>query len=107
VTSAAGPGFLTFVGTAATIIRFGGFTTLLTDPNFLHRGQRAYMGYGPSSVGRAEPGQTVDELPDLIAIVLSHLHGDHWDRLGTRAWITISRCSPRRMRRVVCSGEGT
>ena len=28
---------LTFVGTATTLIRMGGFS-VLTDPNFLHRG---------------------------------------------------------------------
>jgi hypothetical protein len=30
---------LTFVGTATTVLRLGSFI-LLTDPNFLHRGQR-------------------------------------------------------------------
>jgi hypothetical protein len=33
-------GRLTFIGTATTLLRLGDFT-LLTDPNFLHRGQRA------------------------------------------------------------------
>ncbi|MBB4911499.1 hypothetical protein [Actinophytocola algeriensis] len=32
-----------FIGTATTLIRLGGFT-LLTDPNFLHRGQWSYFG---------------------------------------------------------------
>ena len=36
---------LTFIGTATTVLRLGSFT-LLTDPNFLHRGQRAYLGKG-------------------------------------------------------------
>jgi len=36
---------LTFVGTATTILRIGAFT-ILTDPNFLHRGQRAYLAWG-------------------------------------------------------------
>ena len=36
---------LTFVGTATTVLRLGSFT-LLTDPNFLHQGQRAYLGKG-------------------------------------------------------------
>ena len=34
---------LTFVGTATMLLTFGSLT-LLTDPNFLHRGQRAYLG---------------------------------------------------------------
>ncbi len=33
----ASEGSIYFVGTATTIIRFGGLT-LLTDPNFLHKG---------------------------------------------------------------------
>ncbi|MFC7644726.1 hypothetical protein ACFQX6_31590 [Streptosporangium lutulentum] len=37
-----------FIGNATMLIRYHGFT-LLTDPNFLHRGQRAYLGYGLSS----------------------------------------------------------
>jgi L-ascorbate metabolism protein UlaG (beta-lactamase superfamily) len=36
---------ITFIGTATTIVRLGSFT-VLTDPNFLHRGQRAYLGRG-------------------------------------------------------------
>lgn len=34
---------LEFVGTATSLLRLGPFT-ILTDPNFLHRGQRAYLG---------------------------------------------------------------
>ncbi|MFI0354910.1 MBL fold metallo-hydrolase [Actinomadura sp. 9N407] len=74
---------VTFVGNATTIIRFGGFT-LLTDPNFLRRGQRAYLGYGLVSKRLKDPALTIDELPDLDGIVLSHLHGDHWDRVAER-----------------------
>ncbi len=36
---------LPFVGTATTVLDFGGMT-LLTDPDFLHKGQRVYLGYG-------------------------------------------------------------
>ncbi len=76
-------GSLTFVGTATTIIRFGELT-LLTDPNFLHRGQRAHLGYGLSSKRLTEPALSIAELPELDAILLSHLHGDHWDRVANR-----------------------
>ncbi|WP_196469171.1 MBL fold metallo-hydrolase [Planomonospora sp. ID91781] len=72
-----------FVGNATTLIRYGGFT-LLTDPNFLHRGQRAYLGYGLTSRRRTDPAIEVGELPALDAVVLSHLHGDHWDRVARR-----------------------
>lgn len=74
---------LTFVGTATTVLRLGGFT-LLTDPNFLHRGQRAYLGKGLWSRRLTEPAMTIAELPTLDAIVLSHLHGDHFDRIARR-----------------------
>ncbi|MGS0686330.1 MBL fold metallo-hydrolase [Nakamurella sp. GG22] len=74
---------MTFLGTATTIIRFGELT-LLTDPNFLHQGQRAYLGYGLSSKRLTEPALSIAELPDLDAILLSHLHGDHWDRVAHR-----------------------
>jgi L-ascorbate metabolism protein UlaG (beta-lactamase superfamily) len=72
-----------FVGTATTIIRLGGFT-LLTDPNFLHRGQRAYLGKGLWSRRLTEPAVGPAELPRLDAVVLSHLHGDHFDRIARR-----------------------
>jgi L-ascorbate metabolism protein UlaG (beta-lactamase superfamily) len=71
---------VTFVGNATTLISAGGIT-LLTDPNFLHRGQHAYLGYGLVSKRLREPAMDIDELPPLNAIVLSHMHGDHWDRV--------------------------
>jgi L-ascorbate metabolism protein UlaG (beta-lactamase superfamily) len=74
---------LYFVGNATTIIRYGGFT-LLTDPNFLRRGERAHLGYGLTSQRVRDPAMSIDELPALDGVVLSHLHGDHWDRLATR-----------------------
>jgi L-ascorbate metabolism protein UlaG (beta-lactamase superfamily) len=77
------PGSLLFVGTATTLIRYAGFT-VLTDPNFLHRGQRAYLGRGLWSKRRTEPALSVRELPPLDLIVLSHLHGDHFDRVAKR-----------------------
>ena len=72
---------LEFVGTATTLLRLGPFT-LLTDPNFLHRGQRAYLGNGLFSKRLTEPSLQPAELPSLDAIVLSHLHGDHFDRIA-------------------------
>ena len=81
--AAAGAGSLLFVGNATTVIEYGGFR-LLTDPNFLHRGQRAYVGYGLTTRRLTDPALSVDELPDLDAVLLSHLHGDHWDRVATR-----------------------
>lgn len=74
---------VTFIGNATTLITAGG-VTVLTDPNFLHRGQRAYLGHGLVSKRLHEPALRVDELPPVDAIVLSHMHGDHWDRVSQR-----------------------
>jgi L-ascorbate metabolism protein UlaG (beta-lactamase superfamily) len=72
---------VTFVGNATTVLRLGEFT-LLTDPNFLHAGEVAYLGYGLWTRRRTQPAMDIDELPELDAVVLSHLHGDHFDRVA-------------------------
>ncbi|OUD01792.1 MBL fold metallo-hydrolase [Streptomyces swartbergensis] len=72
-----------FIGNATVLLRYGELT-LLTDPNFLHRGQYAYLGYGLLSRRLTEPAVDIPELPRLDAVVLSHLHGDHWDRRARR-----------------------
>jgi L-ascorbate metabolism protein UlaG (beta-lactamase superfamily) len=74
---------ITFVGTATTVIRVAGFT-ILTDPNFLHRGDRAYLGLGLSSKRLTEPALSIPELPPLDFVLLSHHHGDHFDRIAAR-----------------------
>jgi L-ascorbate metabolism protein UlaG (beta-lactamase superfamily) len=81
-------GDLLFVGTATTVIRYGDIT-VLTDPNFLHRGQYAYLGYGLFSRRRTEPALQPADLPPIDLIVLSHLHADHWDRVATRELDTM------------------
>lgn len=73
-----------FVGNATLLLRYGPFT-LLTDPNFLHRGQFAHLGYGLVSRRLADPVPPPGGLPrEPDAVVLSHLHGDHWDRTARR-----------------------
>ena len=72
---------LTFIGTATTVLELGSFT-LLTDPNFLHRGQRAYLGKGLWSRRLTDPAMGIRDLPRLDLVVLSHLHGDHFDRVA-------------------------
>jgi L-ascorbate metabolism protein UlaG (beta-lactamase superfamily) len=76
-------GSLQFIGNATVLIRWGPFT-VLTDPNFLHAGQRAHLGFGLTATRLKDPALDVTGLPPLDAVVLSHLHGDHWDRLATR-----------------------
>ena len=78
-----GPATVTFIGNATVLLRWGPFT-LLTDPNFLHAGQLAWLGHGIVSRRLTEPALQVHELPDLDAVLLSHLHGDHWDRVARR-----------------------
>ncbi len=78
---ATGVGELRFIGNATLLIRYGPFT-MLTDPNFLRRGERAYLGYGLTSRRRTDPAMSIDDLPALDGVVLSHLHGDHWDRVA-------------------------
>uniref|UniRef100_UPI0035142360 MBL fold metallo-hydrolase n=1 Tax=Streptomyces calvus TaxID=67282 RepID=UPI0035142360 len=84
-TPAEGTAEILFIGNATLLIRYGELT-LLTDPNFLHRGQFAHLGYGLVSRRRTEPALDVTELPheELDAVVLSHLHGDHFDRVARR-----------------------
>jgi L-ascorbate metabolism protein UlaG (beta-lactamase superfamily) len=74
---------LTWIGNATSLLRLGRFT-ILTDPNFLHAGQRAYLGKGLWSRRLKDPAISVDDLPALSAVVLSHLHGDHFDRVARR-----------------------
>jgi len=95
-------GSLTFLGTATVLVRYGGFT-LLTDPNFLHRGQRAYLGKGLVAKRLTEPAMRVEDLPPLDAVVLSHLHGDHFDRVARAGLpkdtlILTTRSAARRLR---------
>jgi L-ascorbate metabolism protein UlaG (beta-lactamase superfamily) len=75
---------MTFGGTATMLLRLGPFT-LLTDPNFLHRGQRAHLGYGLRAKRLTQPALQATQLPALDAILLSHMHGDHWDRIATKS----------------------
>ena len=76
-----GVGELTFIGTATVLVRFGGFT-FLTDPNFLHKGDYAKLGYGLRSKRLTDPAMTIDDLPALDFVVLSHHHGDHFDEVA-------------------------
>jgi L-ascorbate metabolism protein UlaG (beta-lactamase superfamily) len=76
-------GSITFIGTATVLIRFAGFT-ILTDPNFLHGGERIHLGYGLHARRLTEPALDIDQLPPLDVVVLSHMHEDHFDRLVAR-----------------------
>lgn len=62
------------------LIRCGGFT-VLTDPNFVHAGERLHFGYGVTAERRTNPAISFDELPPIDLVVLSHMHADHFDPL--------------------------
>jgi L-ascorbate metabolism protein UlaG (beta-lactamase superfamily) len=74
-------GSIQFIGTATTLIRYAGFT-ILTDPNFLHLGDHVHLGYGLTSERLTEPAMEIEDLPKLDAVVLSHMHEDHFDRIA-------------------------
>jgi L-ascorbate metabolism protein UlaG (beta-lactamase superfamily) len=69
---------LTFVGNATTVLRLGDFT-VLTDPNFVPAGSRLHLGYGAFARRLLDPAFGIAELPRLDAVLLSHLHADHFD----------------------------
>jgi L-ascorbate metabolism protein UlaG (beta-lactamase superfamily) len=73
-------GSVQFIGTATTLIRYQGLT-ILTDPNFLHRGDHVHLGYGLHSTRLTNPAIDFDDLPPIDFVLLSHLHEDHFDRL--------------------------
>jgi L-ascorbate metabolism protein UlaG (beta-lactamase superfamily) len=76
----AAEGSVQFIGTATVLIRYQGLT-ILTDPNFLHKGDQVYLGYGLTSERLTNPAIELDGLPPIDLVVLSHLHEDHFDKL--------------------------
>ena len=83
-------GSIFFVGTATVLIRYAGFT-ILTDPNFLHRGDHVHLGYGLISRRQTNPAVEIEDLPPLDFVLLSHMHGDHFDRVAERK---LNRATP-------------
>ncbi len=79
-----GAATLTFIGNATALIRTAA-ATLLTDPSFLHAGDHVHLGYGVRARRRLEPAMQPSELPPLDAVLLSHLHADHWDAPAERS----------------------
>ena len=76
-------GSIFFVGNATVILRYAGFT-ILTDPNFLHKGDHVHLGYGLRSTRTTNPALELADLPPIDLVVLSHLHEDHFDRVVVR-----------------------
>ena len=72
-------GSIFFVGNATVILRYAGFT-ILTDPNFLHRGDHVHLGHGMTAARRTDPALELEALPPIDFVILSHMHEDHFDR---------------------------
>jgi L-ascorbate metabolism protein UlaG (beta-lactamase superfamily) len=70
---------VTFIGNATTVLRLGDLT-LLTDPAFGAAGSRVYLGYGAWTRRQRDPALDALDLAQVDAVLLSHLHGDHFDR---------------------------
>jgi L-ascorbate metabolism protein UlaG (beta-lactamase superfamily) len=75
-----GVGSVEFIGTATVLIRYQGIT-VLTDPNFLRKGDQAHLGYGLSAHRLTNPAIALDALPPVDLVILSHMHEDHFDKL--------------------------
>jgi L-ascorbate metabolism protein UlaG (beta-lactamase superfamily) len=78
--AAADPGSVQFIGTATVLVRYRGLT-ILTDPNFLHKGERVHLGYGLTAERLTNPAIELERLPPIDMVVLSHMHEDHFDKL--------------------------
>ena len=71
---------LFFVGTATTILEWEGLR-LMTDPNFLHKGDHVHLGPGVTGTRQTNPAVDLHELPPVDLVLLSHYHADHFDQL--------------------------
>ena len=74
-------GDVLFIGNATLLIRYAGLT-LLTDPNFIHAGEEIPLGYGMTTRRLIDPAIEIEDLPEIDAVVLSHFHADHFDRIA-------------------------
>lgn len=76
-------GSIRFIGNATVLIEYAGFR-ILTDPNFLHKGQHVHLGYGLTAKRLTDPAIPVSGLPPIDLILLSHAHGDHFDQVAQK-----------------------
>ncbi len=97
-TAPPGPGLgsVQFIGTATVLLRYRGLT-ILTDPNFLHKGDHVHLGYGLQAQRLTDPAMELGALPPLDLVILSHLHEDHFDKLVQQQ---LPRATP-----IVTTGE--
>ena len=82
-----------FLGPATVVIRYAGLT-ILTDPNGVHAGDHVYSGHGLTSARATNRAVEVEDLSPLHFVLLSHLHGDHFDRGAERELNKATPVSP-------------
>jgi L-ascorbate metabolism protein UlaG (beta-lactamase superfamily) len=70
-----------FIGTATVLIRCASFT-ILTDPNFIRKGERIHIGYLMHSTRLLDPAMDISDLPHVDVVFVSHIHADHIDPLA-------------------------
>ena len=78
-----GTGSLTFIGNATVLLELAGIT-ILTDPTFIHKHEKTWLGGGLRTTRLTDPAMDIPDLPPLDLILLSHFHGDHFDEVAER-----------------------
>jgi L-ascorbate metabolism protein UlaG (beta-lactamase superfamily) len=73
-------GTLQFIGTATVLIRFQGFT-ILTDPNFVQKGERVRFTFGNTAARLTNPAIELAKLPPIDLVILSSMQEEHFDKL--------------------------
>ncbi|EAU80968.1 hypothetical protein CC1G_03144 [Coprinopsis cinerea okayama7 len=73
-------GSIYFIGNATVLLEWQGIR-IMTDPNFLHAGDHVHLGPGVTATRVKNPAVDLHELPRVDAVLLSHYHEDHFDRL--------------------------
>lgn len=78
-TGDSGDPFIYFIGNATVLIEWNGFR-ILTDPNFIHKGDQVHLGPGVNATRNTDPSIEIEDLPPIDLILLSHYHEDHFDK---------------------------
>ena len=78
---------ITWVGHSSALLQMGGFN-VLTDPHFSERASPVSFS-GPKR--HQAPGLSLQQLPRIDAVVISHNHYDHLDLASVRALAAMSQ----------------